>query len=66
MSQEKYSKKTRKKKHLNEKDRYQIEALLKAKKKAKEIAEIFRLFFVWRKHSELIVKGVTFLWQKLL
>ena len=40
MSQEKYSKKTKKKKHLTEKDRYQIEALLKAKKKAQEIAEI--------------------------
>lgn len=30
MSQEKYNRKTEKKKHLKEKDRYQIEALLKA------------------------------------
>jgi IS30 family transposase len=40
MSQEEYNKKSAKKKHLKEKDRYQIEALLKAKKKAREIAEI--------------------------
>lgn len=40
MSQEQYSIKGKKKKHLNEKDRYQIEALLKAKKKAREIGEI--------------------------
>ena len=40
MSQEQYSIRGKKKKHLNEKDRYQIEALLKAKKKAREIGEI--------------------------
>ena len=40
MSQEEYNKKPAKKKHLKEKDRYQIEGLLKAKKKAREIAEI--------------------------
>lgn len=40
MSQKNYSTKTGEKKHLKEKDRYQIEALVKAKKQAKEIAEI--------------------------
>ena len=40
MSQQEYSTKSGEKKHLKEKDRYQIEALVKAKKQAKEIAEI--------------------------
>lgn len=40
MSQEKYNTEKKEKKHLKEKDRYQIEALLKAKKKPKEIAKI--------------------------
>ena len=40
MSQEQYNSEWTKKKHLSEKDRYQIEALLKAKKKAGEIAKI--------------------------
>ena len=40
MSQKKYNTERREKKHLKEKERYQIEALIKAKKKTKEIAEI--------------------------
>lgn len=40
MSRENYSRGQKKKKHLTEKDRYQIEALIRAKKRAKEIAEI--------------------------
>ena len=40
MSQKKYNTEKKEKKHLKEKDRYQIEALLKAKKKPKEIAKI--------------------------
>ena len=36
MSQKNYSTKTGEKKHLKEKDRYQIEALVKAKKQAKD------------------------------
>ena len=40
MSQEQYNRERPKKKHLREKERYQIEALLKAKRKPKEIAEI--------------------------
>ena len=40
MSQRQYNTKGKEKKHLKEKDRYQIEALIKAKKKVKEIAEI--------------------------
>ena len=40
MSQENYNTEKREKKHLKEKDRYQIEALLKGKKKVREIAEI--------------------------
>ena len=42
MSQGQHNRERPKKKHLKEKDRYQIEALLKAKKKAGEIAEIIR------------------------
>ena len=40
MSQKKYNTEKKEKKHLKEKERYQIEALLKAKKKPKEIAKI--------------------------
>ena len=40
MSQKHDSTKSGEKKHLTEIDRYQIEALVKAKKQAKEIAEI--------------------------
>ena len=40
MSQKKYTTEKGKKKHLTEKERYQIEALIKAKKKPKEIAEV--------------------------
>lgn len=40
MSQKKYNTEKREKKHLKEKERYQIEALLKAKKKTNEIAKI--------------------------
>ena len=40
MSQKKYNTERGEKKHLKEKERYQIEALIKAKKKTKEIAEI--------------------------
>lgn len=40
MSQKNYNTEKREKKHLKEKDRYQIEALIKAKKRPKEIAEI--------------------------
>ena len=40
MSQQEYSTKSCEKKHLKEKERYQIEALVKAKKAVKEIAEI--------------------------
>ena len=40
MSQQEYSTKSGEKKHLKEKERYQIEALVKAKKAVKEIAEI--------------------------
>ena len=40
MSQVKYNTSEKKKKHLKEKERYQIEALIEAKKKPKEIAKI--------------------------
>ena len=40
MSQKKYNTEKKEKKQLKEKERYQIEALLKAKKKPKEIAKI--------------------------
>ena len=40
MSQQEYSTKSCEKKHLKEKERYQIEALVRAKKEVKEIAEI--------------------------
>ena len=44
MSQEQYSRSEKKKKHLKEKDRYQIEALLRAGRRTAEIAEIIGIF----------------------